>query len=178
MQWGHSDPLAKHDQNCTSEAQRCPMACSMPAGALISWQERHSTHRSHYLGSRPFSVSLQVISVQPTCPVVACSQQHYTFARSLACLPAGLLACWPAESHMFSSSAKRPAYPARGKGFHWQQLGPYTCSMGEAGGRAASSSCAVSWGHPAPPTGCFLRCCLRGGAQTSTPTACGLYAPC
>lgn len=76
---------------------------------------------------------------------------------------------------MFSSSAKRAAYPARGKGFHWQPLGPYTCSMGKAGGCAASSSCAVSWGHP---TGTTYRLLLelflleRGGVPKSSGVGC------
>lgn len=34
---------------------------------------------------------------------------------------------------MFDSSAKKPAVGAHGKGFYWQPLGPYTCSLGEAG---------------------------------------------
>jgi hypothetical protein len=34
---------------------------------------------------------------------------------------------------MFNSSAKKPAVGPHGKGFYWQPLGPYTCSLGEAG---------------------------------------------
>jgi len=34
---------------------------------------------------------------------------------------------------MFSKDACKPALPAQGHGFYWQAMGPYTCSMGEAG---------------------------------------------
>jgi hypothetical protein len=65
-----------------------------------------------------------------------------------ACLPVCLPACpvcLPASagSDMFSSSAKRPAYHSKGKGLYWQTLGPYTCSMGEAGGCAVCTDSAV-----------------------------------
>jgi hypothetical protein len=50
---------------------------------------------------------------------------------------------------MFDSSAKKPAVGAHGKGFYWQPLGPYTCSLGEAGtcvGEACMHACVVRAG--------------------------------
>jgi hypothetical protein len=38
-----------------------------------------------------------------------------------------------AECQMFSQSASQPAAYPGGRGFYWQSMGPYTCSMGEAG---------------------------------------------
>lgn len=40
------------------------------------------------------------------------------------------------ECHMWSASASKTAVYHVGRGFWWQPMGPYTCTMAEAGGLA------------------------------------------